>query len=343
MANPALSAELPAVPAHKHAARAHGRRYVRAAWLLSAPAILLMIIILIVPVIIAAALSFSSYTLGSPHFDWVGWDNYQALFTRRTYERMFTATFTYVGVVVPVSVLLGLGAAMLVNSLRWGGELYKTIYFLPVMAALLAMAIVWEFMLHPTIGVINDTLRSYCGSPFFYGLMTSSWLGGDPLDTWYGNACADGFPLWLGDADYAIWTICFIGIWQAFGFNMVLYLAGLTSVPRELYQAAEMDGAKSAWERFRLVTWPMLGPTTVFVVTITSIRSFQVFDTIEAFYPQGGGPGKTAYVMMFAIYEKAIQQNLIGVGAAITVLFLMFVMAITLVQRWFVERRVHYS
>ena len=89
------------------------------------------------------------------------------------------------------------------------------------------------------------------------------------------------------------------------------------------------------------MTWPMLGPTTVFVVTITTIRSFQVFDTVEALTL--GGPVKTTYVMMYAIYEKAIQQNLIGMGAAITVAFLIFVMVLTLLQRWLVERRVHYS
>jgi multiple sugar transport system permease protein len=136
--------------------------------------------------------------------------------------------------------------------------------------------------------------------------------------------------------------VCFIGIWQGFGFNMVLYLAGLTAVHRELYHAAEMDGAKSAWERFRLVTWPALGPTTVFVVTISCIRAFQVFDTIEAFWPQGGGPNKSTYVMMFAIFEKGVQQNLIGIGSAITMLFLVFVMFLTLIQRWLVERKVHY-
>ena len=87
----------------------------------------------------------------------------------------------------------------------------------------------------------------------------------------------------------------------------------------------------------------MLGPTTVFVVTISCIRSFQVFDTVEAFYPQGGGPSKSVYVMMFAIYEKAIQQNLMGIGAAITIIFLGFVMMLTLLQRWLVERRVHYA
>jgi len=324
-------------------ARRRISRDARTAWLLTLPAIALMLLILVVPVLIATALSFTSYSLGSPSVAWVGIENYEKLFTRSTYQRMFTATFTYVFVVVPVSVALGLGAALLINSLRVGQDFYKTIYFLPVMAALLAMAIVWEFMLHPTIGVINATLESGCSSPFWYSLLTWKWLGADAANSWYGQSCEDSFPLWLGDKAYAIWTVSVIGVWQGFGFNMVLYLAGLTAVPSELYQAAEMDGAGNAWERFRLVTWPMLGPTTVFVVTITCIRSFQVFDTIEAFYPQGGGPGKTAYVMMFAIYEKAIQQNLIGIGAAITVLFLLFVMLLTLAQRWLVERQVHYG
>ena len=199
------------------------------------------------------------------------------------------------------------------------------------MAALLAMAIVWEFMLHPSLGIVNQTLTGLCGNDFL-----RAW-------TWFGNGCKEGFPLWLGDKRYALWTLVFIGIWQAFGFNMVLYLAGLTSVPRELYHAAEMDGAKSAIDRFRLVTWPLLGPTTVFVVTITTIRSFQVFDTVEAIFPDSGGPAKSAYVMMFVIFEKGIKQNLLGMGAAITIIFLIFVLILTLVQHRVVERRTHYS
>lgn len=122
---------------------------------------------------------------------------------------------------------------------------------------------------------------------------------------------------------------------------MVLYLAGLTSVPRDLYGAASMDGVKSPWERFRLVTWPMLAPTTVFVVTITTIRSFQVFDRVEAL--THGGPAKPTYVMIYAIYEKGIAQNLVGFGAAITVLFLAFVMLISVAQRRFIERKAHYQ
>ncbi len=135
--------------------------------------------------------------------------------------------------------------------------------------------------------------------------------------------------------------MAFVGIWQGFGFNMVLYLAGLTGIPRELYHAADMDGAHGGWARFRLVTWPMLGPTTVFVVAITTIRSFQVFDTVEAL--TRGGPSKSTYVMMYAIYEKAIKQNLIGVGAAITAVFLVFVLILTWLQRRLVERKAHYG
>jgi len=226
-----------------------------------APAIILMAIILIAPIFVAAALSFTDYSLGNPSFEWVGLENYEKLTKRSSYQKMFTASLTYVLVVVPVSVALGLGAALLISTLRFGGEAYKAIFFLPVMATLLAMAIVWEFALHPIVGVVNDVLRSGCNIGLVHGLLTSSWLGADPLNSWYGQSCAEDFPLWLGDKTYALGTISFIGIWQAFGFNMVLYLAGLTSIPRELYNAAQMDGADNGWERFKLVTWPMLGPT----------------------------------------------------------------------------------
>jgi multiple sugar transport system permease protein len=253
---------------------------------------------------------------------------------------MFSASLTYVLIVVPISVALGLGSALLISSLKIGNELYKAIFFLPVMATLLAMAIVWEFALNPIMGVVNDILRSGCDKRLIYGFFTGSWYGADPLQSWYGAACADRFPIWLGDKRYALGTIAFIGIWQGFGFNMVLYLAGLTSVPRELYQAAHMDGADSAWERFKLVTWPMLGPTHVFVITISSIRSFQVFDTVEALTE--GGPSKSTYVMVYAMFEKGVRQNLLGIGSAITIVFLAFVLILTLIQVYFVNRRVHY-
>ena len=308
-------------------------------WFVS-PAVFLMIVILIVPVFVAGTFSFTDYNLGSPDFRWIGWKNYEALTKYSSYKKMFSASLTYVVIVVPFSVLLGLGAALLISSIRFGGEIYKTVFFLPVMATLLAMAIVWEFTLDPVVGLVNKFLNDGCDVNWFYQLFTGSWLGFEPINSWYGNACAERMPNWLGNKNYAIWTISFIGVWQAFGFNMVLYLAGLTSVPRDLYKAAEIDGAKSSWERFKLVTWPMLGPTHVFVVTITSIRSFQVFDTVEAL--TRGGPSKSTYMMVYAMFEKGVKQNLIGIGSTITIIFLGFVLILTLTQVYFVNRRVHY-
>ena len=304
------------------------------------PAVALMLLLLIMPVFVAATLSMTDYSLGNSSFNWVGIENYEKLFSRRSYQKMFSASLTYVLVVVPISVALGLGSALLISSLRIGGELYKAVFFLPVMATLLAMAIVWEFALNPIVGVVNDVLRSGCDISWIHSMLSGSWLGYEPATSWYGAACIKKFPLWLGDKQYALGTIAFIGIWQGFGFNMVLYLAGLTSVPRELYQAAQMDGADSAWERFKLVTWPMLGPTNVFVITISSIRSFQVFDTVEAL--TSGGPSKSTYVMVYAMFEKGVKQNLLGIGSAITIVFLAFVLILTLVQVYFVNRRVHY-
>lgn len=306
-----------------------------------APAIILMLVILLAPVFVAATLSFTDYSLGNPDFNWVGLENYQQMFSRSTYVKMIKASVTYVFIVVPGSIVFGLSAALSIHSLRRFGDVYKTIYFLPVMASLLAMAIVWEFTLHPTIGIVNKVLASGCGNfpELFFSFDWLPWVDGSA--SWYSTSCREGFPLWFGDKSYTMMTICFIGIWQSFGFNMVLYLAGLTSIPRELYQAAEMDGAVKGWDRFRLVTWPMLGPTTVFVVTISTIRSFQVFDTVEAI--TRGGPVKSTYVMMYAIYEKAIKHNMVGMGSSVVVVFLAFVLILTFTQRYLVERRVHYS
>lgn len=161
------------------------------------PALVLMFVVLILPILIAFGLSFTDYSLGNSGAEFVGTKNYEKIFTRSTYEKMFGATFRYVLVVVPVSVGLGLGAALLINSVKRFGDVYKTIYFLPVMAALIAMAIVWEFALHPTVGIVNKTLELGCGT------FLENW-------SWYANGCARNFPLWLNDRDYAIWTVAII-------------------------------------------------------------------------------------------------------------------------------------
>ena len=174
-----------------------------------APALILMFLILLLPILIAGGLSLTDYSLGNSGATFVGFENYEKIFTRSTYEKMFGATFRYVFVVVPMTVGLGLGAALLIHSLTRFGDVYKTIYFLPVMAALIAMAIVWEFAFHPTIGIINATLERGCGT-FLEG-----WA-------WYANGGQRSFPLWLTALDYAVLTVSFIGICQGTGFKMLL-------------------------------------------------------------------------------------------------------------------------
>jgi multiple sugar transport system permease protein len=218
-----------------------------------------------------------------------------------------------VAIVVPCSALLGLGVALLIEA---GGSLkafYRAIYFLPVMATLIAMAIAWEFMLHSQFGLINLSLKAVSLSP----------------------------RNWLNEPGLALPVLAVIGTWQLFGFNMVLFLAGIVSIPRHLYEAAEMDGARSAWERFRLVTWPMLGPVTMFVVIISTIRCFQVFDTVHALTK--GGPVKSTEVLLYTMYAEGFEFLRSGYAASVAVVFLGFVLVLTVVKARLVDRRVHYA
>ncbi|WP_233022331.1 carbohydrate ABC transporter permease [Rhodopseudomonas boonkerdii] len=284
-----------------------------AALAMSMPAIVLMFLMLIGPLGAVIALSFTDYQLGAPSLSWIGLANYQEMLDDRVFWIALTNTVVYVAIVVPLAVALGLGVALLIESGSSLRSWYRTIYFLPVMATLIAMSIVWEFMLHPQFGLINALLASV-------GLEGYSWLQ---------------------DRRTALYALCAIGIWQALGFNMVLFLAGLMSIPRHLYDAAEIDGMRSGWDKFRLVTWPMLGPTTLFVVIITSIRGFQVFDTVHVLTK--GGPSKSTEVLIHRMYVEGFEFFRSGYGAALTIVFLAFVLLLTLIKAQLASRRVHYS
>jgi multiple sugar transport system permease protein len=146
---------------------------------------------------------------------------------------------------------------------------------------------------------------------------------------------------WLGTSDTVLWALAIIGIWQAIGFNMVLYLAGLTSIDRTLYQAAEIDGARSAWERFRLVTWPMLSPMTLFVITISVINAVKVFETVAALTQ--GGPAKASEVLLWSIYEEGFVYLHIGTASAMAVVFVAVLLVLIVLQTRVLERRVQYQ
>lgn len=300
-------------PLVRSAADASKRREARIAILLSAPALLLLFLFIILPTIAVIFLGFTDFELGYASFNFVGFENYAELLNDRTFKRSLWNTTVYAAIVAPTSMALGLGIALLIESEGWGKSLFRTAYFLPVASLLVAMATVWQYLFHPTIGPINAAL---------------------------GLIGIDG-PNWLGASSTVMTSLSIIGIWQATGFNMVLFLAGLSAIPRELYQAAEVDGARSAISRFRLVTWPMLGPTTLFVTTISIINSVKVFETVKTLTE--GGPNKASEVLLFTIYQEGFVFLKVGYASAMTVIFLAILVSLMFLQYRVMDRKVHYA
>jgi len=311
MASLALDAGRP--PVARSAAEAANRREARIALLLSAPAVLLLLLFVILPTIAVIFLGFTDFELGYASFNFVGFENYADLRKDRTFKKSLWNTTVYAAVVAPTSMALGLGIALLIESEGLGKSLFRTAYFLPVASLLVAMATVWQYLFHPTIGPINAAL---------------------------GLIGIDG-PNWLGASSTVMTSLSIIGIWQATGFNMVLFLAGLSAIPRELYQAAEVDGARSALSRFRLVTWPMLGPTTLVVTTISIINSVKVFETVKTLTE--GGPNKASEVLLFTIYQEGFVFLKVGYASAMTVIFLAILVSLMFLQYRVMDRKVHYA
>jgi multiple sugar transport system permease protein len=284
-----------------------------AAWLLCLPAMLAAILFLLLPTGAVLVLAFTDYEMGMTGFRWVGLGNFAELLQDRGFATSARNTAWYVLFVAPLSIAGGVALALLIEAGLRGRATFRAIFFLPVVSLMAAMAIAWQYLLHPTIGPVNAALR--------------------------GIGIAG--PNWLGSSDWVLVSLGLIGIWENVGFNMVLVLAGLTAIPRELYAAAEVDGVRSAWARFRLVTWPMLGPTMLFVVIITMIRCIRTFDTVATLTQ--GGPNKASELIVWTIYQEGFTFLRMGYSAAVTVVFLVVVLALMLLQTRLIERRVHYG
>ena len=307
MADITMSAAAPALPDLGAA------RQAKTAWLLVLPAVLLMIAFIIAPLAAVVFLGFTDFELGYGSFHFVGFENYAELLTDRTFRQSLWNTTVYTAIVAPASLLLGLGIALLIESEAIGRSFFRTAYFLPVASLIVAMATAWQYLFHPTIGPINALLH-------LIGI--------------------DG-PNWLGSSGMVLYSLAIIGIWQSVGFNMVLFLAGLTAIPRDLYAAADVDGAKSGIDRFFLVTWPMLGPTTLFVITISIINAVKVFETVRTLTE--GGPNKASEVLLFTIYQEGFVYLRVGYASAMAVVFLAVLVVMMFVQYRLLDREVHYA
>jgi multiple sugar transport system permease protein len=277
----------------------------RAALRLAGPAALLMLALLVAPTIAILGLSFTDAELGAPEWHFLGLDAYAELLSDARFLRSIGNTALYVAIVTPVSVALGLGLAMLIEADLPFRAAFRSLYFLPVVSLTVAMATVWQYLMHPISGPLNLVLG-------LFGVPAVNWLG---------------------SSDTVLFAMALIGIWQAVGFNMVLFLAGLTAINRELYAAAEID-------RFRLVTWPMLGPTTLFVVTITIVNALKVFDTVATLTQ--GGPGKGSEVLLWTIYQEGFVYLRTGAASAMAVVFIAVLLVLLVIQTRVLDRRVHY-
>ena len=289
------------------------RRERSAAWLLCAPTAVLMMALLVLPTLAVLLLSFTDAELGIRDFSFLGLDAYRDLFSDRAFLGAFRNTAVYVALVAPASVLIGLVLALLIEAEVGGRTFFRSVYFLPVVSLTVAMASVWQYLMHPSFGPMTLILQAI-------GLPSVNWLG---------------------SSDNVLIALALIGIWQAVGFNMVLFLAGLTAINRDLYAAAEMDGVRSAWSRFWTVTWPMLGPTTLFVVTITMINAVKVFETVATLTQ--GGPSKASEVLLYTIYKEGFVYLHIGVASAMAIVFVGVLLVLLLIQTKVLEKQVHYS
>jgi multiple sugar transport system permease protein len=289
------------------------RREHNVAWLAITPAVALLVLLLFGPILAVAAFSFTDWQIGSSSLRFLGLDNYRALFADGVFWKALANTALYVAIVVPGTVILGLVVALLIEARPALRSFYRAAHFLPVMSTMAAMAIVWSTMLHPTIGLVNRLLAEF-------GISGVNWLR---------------------DERTVLPALAVIGIWQSFGFAMVLFVAGLKSIPQSLYDAAAIDGADGLLDRLRTVTLPMLGPVTMFVLILIAKRAFEVFDIVRVLTK--GGPNFASDVLLHRLYTESFDFLRTGYGAALTVVYLAVVMLLTRAQARILDRRVHYT
>ena len=282
------------------------RRQQQAAWLFLAPALLLIVLFFFLPVLAGMGLSltdFDVYALGRPATArFVGLKNYLDMFQHPVFRVAVRNTFYFAFVGAPLSVFVSLGAAMLLQAkgLRAKG-LFRTIYFAPVVTTLVAVAIVWRYLYHPRHGLLNHALGT---------------LGVGPID-------------WLGDPAWSMPAIIVMAVWKNFGYNMLIFTAGLQTIPDEHYDAAAIDGA-GFWQRFRHVTLPGLGPVFLFVAVTTMIGFFQLF--AEPYVMTQGGPLRSTTSLILFMYEEGFRWWRMGTASAVAMLLFLLTLGFTLVQ-----------
>lgn len=308
-APPRLDVPAPAAPG-KPRRRRHLREQL-SGWAMIAPAAVLLLAFVFLPAIMGFGLAFTNARLVSPRpVEFVGTDNFARLFTDPTFWRSLLNVAYFAVVVVPVQSALALAMALLINKKFRGVNFFRTIYFLPVVTSMVVVSLLWMFMYRKD-GLINEIL-----SAVSFGLI-------------------DG-PDWLNDPATAMPAIIALSIWQAAGFHMVIWLAGLQSISGELYEAAQLDGA-SPWHQFRYVTWPGLKHTRTLILVTITIQALGLFDQISVMTQ--GGPLDSTTTIIYEAVRSGFKQQETSYASAISLVFFVLVLLISAVQRYLTREK----
>lgn len=276
------------------------------AWLFLAPALAVLAVFFFLPVAAAFLMSFTDldlYALGDPStVRLVGLGNYLAILQDAAFWQALSNTATFVIIGAPLSIAVSLGTALMLNSrVVWLRPLFRLGFFLPVVTTLVAVAVVWKYVYHPGYGLLNQAL---------------AWFGVTPID-------------WLGSPSWAMPALILLAVWKNFGYNMLIFLAGLGAIPGELYEAARIDGA-TKWQEFQAITLPQLWPTTTFVTLMTIIGYGQFF--AEPFIMTNGGPLDRTLSVVLLMYREGFRFWKMGYAAALAFLLFAIIFSVAYFQ-----------
>ena len=281
------------------------------------PAFFFLLVLVMFPILFAFWISLHDWSLIPRNFPLIGLANYVEAIRDNLTLKSLQNTLIYTIGAVPVSMVLSLSLALIMNQdklpLR---TLFRTVYFIPVITSWVAVSFVWIWMFEPRWGLVNAFLR-------WFGITGIKWLAS---------------PTW------ALPAIMIVAIWKGLGYNMVIFLAGLQGIPREMYEAAQIDGANN-WQRFWSITLPLLNPTIVFITVTAVIGSLQVFTpavVMTTVQGEAGGPINSTRVMVYHIYATAFRYTRLGYGAALAFLLFALIMVVTMIQLRVTQREVEY-
>lgn len=277
-----------------------------AAWIFVFPALLGMLIFIIIPIFFSFGLSFAKWDLLNP-IQFVGLDNYKEIFTEPLFGKILLNTVVFALATSFFGVIIPLILAAIMNSKIRGADFFKTAYFLPFITPMIVIGIVWEWIFDPNIGLLNKVLQVHIN--------------------------------WLYDPHWAMPALIIVSVWKLIGYNMIIFLSGFSGISNSMLEAAKIDGANVA-ETFFYVTIPLLSPTIFFVVIITAVSSFQIFDLI--YLMTQGGPLDSTNVLVYSIYKNAFEYFNAGKASAIAYVLFVIILVLTLLQ-WNMRKKLVYN